>query len=85
MPTPRDRSVWCTRLATSCGLINIGRRTSALLGLLLWVKRHRQTLPANLEFTIETKPEASLQIAMGSGWLADAAPLLVVMSLGRNM
>jgi hypothetical protein len=35
MLTPRDRTVWCTRLATSCGLINIGRRTSALLGLLL--------------------------------------------------
>jgi hypothetical protein len=39
MLTPRDRTVWCTRLATSCGLINIGRRTSALLGLLLSVKR----------------------------------------------
>jgi len=37
MLTPRDRTVWCTRLATSCGLINIGGRTSALLGLLLSV------------------------------------------------
>jgi hypothetical protein len=39
MLTPRDRAVWCTRLATSCGLINTGRRTSALLDLLLSVKR----------------------------------------------
>jgi hypothetical protein len=39
MLTPRDRTVWCTRLATSCGLTNIGRRTSALLRLLLSVKR----------------------------------------------
>jgi hypothetical protein len=38
MLTPRDRTVWCTRLATSCGLINIGGRTSALLGLLLSAK-----------------------------------------------